>query len=219
MEKPFARLLLWDDPVARGGAGHMARDEALLADAGDPILRTYRWDGPAVTFGYSQRLEAVRPLAAGRPVMRRWTGGGTVFHGEDLTLALSIPAGSALALQKSDQIYRAIHEALLTAIGRTCPAARLVTREECRCGPVCFESPAAHDVVDGFVKILGGAMRRSREGILYQGSLRSRGPAPRDLAEALSDNVEIFSRTSALERAAGILERERYATEAWRNLR
>ncbi|MFN9979784.1 MAG: lipoyl protein ligase domain-containing protein, partial [bacterium] len=145
----------------------MACDEALGGVAETLVLRTYRWAEPAVTFGYSQRLQNVQNLANGRPVMRRWTGGGTVFHGEELTLGLAIPASGAFTCLSSTQIYQAIHEALLPAIRQILPDAKLVALEDCRCGPVCFESPVAYDIIAGSRKILGGALRRSRQGILY----------------------------------------------------
>jgi lipoate-protein ligase A len=219
MGKPFTEILLWNDKVPRPPAAQMACDEALLACAGVPLLRTYRWGAPAVTFGYSQRIGAVLPLAGERPAMRRWTGGGLVFHGEDLTLALAIPSREPLAGWNSVEMYRAIHEALLPAIRSIAPGARMVTPEECRCGAVCFESPVAHDVVEGSRKVLGGAMRRSRAGVLYQGSLQGVEMDPYSLAAALAESVEDFSSVEAVEEAAGVLEGVRYGTEAWRNLR
>lgn len=218
MKKPFARIVLWDDPLARTPAEHMACDEVLAGCGEAPVLRTYRWAEPAVTFGYSQRLRNVQTLANGQPVMRRWTGGGMVFHGGDLTLALAIPASEEIVRPPSARIYQAIHEALLSAILEILPAAKLVAPEECRCGPVCFDSPVAHDIIAGPRKILGGAMRRSRPGVLYQGSLHAHA-APAALAEALADSVLPLENPSRLETRTAALARERYADPAWLNLR
>jgi lipoate-protein ligase A len=219
MEKPFARLRLWRDAVDRGTAEQMACDEALLQTSREPVLRTYHWSAPAMTFGYSQRLAEVEDLAAGRPIMRRWTGGGMVFHGTDLTLALAIPASETLAKSAASKIYESLHLALLPAIQHLRPAARMATLEECRCGSVCFESPVAFDIVEGPRKILGGAMRRSRSGILYQGSLQLPELDPGHLANALAGDVQEFSEISAVESVAEFLARERYDTASWRNLR
>jgi len=219
MEKPFARLRQWRDTVSRGPAGQMACDEALLLTAREPVLRLYRWSAPAMTFGYSQRLAEVVDFSRDRPVMRRWTGGGMVFHGNDLTLALAIPATEPLAKMTASKIYENLHIALLPAIQSLAPAARMATLEECRCGAVCFENPVASDIVDGTWKILGGAMRRSKSGILYQGSLHLPDLDPALLAKALADDVLDFSEIPAADSAAKILARERYDTESWRNLR
>jgi len=218
MKKTFARILFWDDPCPRSPAEHMACDEALAGVTEAPVLRAYRWVEPAVTFGYSQRLQNVQNLANGRPVMRRWTGGGTVFHGEELTLGLAIPASGAFTCLSSTQIYQAIHEALLPAIRQILPNAKLVALEDCRCGPVCFESPVAYDIIAGSRKILGGALRRSRQGILYQGSLHASVP-PISLAEALADEVLPLENLPALEKSAAALVSHRYGDPAWLNLR
>ena len=218
MKKTFARILFWDDPCRRSPAEHMACDEALAGVTEAPVLRTYRWAEPAVTFGYSQRLQNVQNLANGRPVMRRWTGGGTVFHGEELTLGLAIPASGAFTCLSSTQIYQAIHEALLPAIRQILPDAKLVALEDCRCGPVCFESPVAYDIIAGSRKILGGALRRSRQGILYQGSLHASVP-PISLAEALAHEVLPPENLPALEKSAAALVSQRYGDPSWLNLR
>jgi lipoate-protein ligase A len=218
MKKTFARILFWDDPCRRSPAEHMACDEALAGVTEAPVLRAYRWAEPAVTFGYSQRLQNVQNLANGRPVMRRWTGGGTVFHGEELTLGLAIPASEDFTCLSSAQIYQAIHEALLPAIRQILPDAKLVSLEDCRCGPVCFESPVAYDIIAGSRKILGGALRRSRQGILYQGSLHASVP-PISLAEALAHEVLPPENLPALEKSAAALVSQRYGDPAWLNLR
>lgn len=218
MKKTFARILFWDDPCLRTPAEQMACDEALAGVAEAPVLRTYRWAAPAVTFGYAQRLQNVQTLANGRPVMRRWTGGGTVFHGGELTLGLAIPSSGSFTCLTSAQIYQAIHEALLPAIRQILPNAKLVSLEDCRCGPVCFESPVAYDIVAGPRKILGGALRRSRQGVLYQGSLHA-DISPLALAEALADSVSPIQNLPALENAAAALVSQRYADPTWLNLR
>jgi lipoate-protein ligase A len=150
--------------------------------------------------------------------MRRWTGGGTVFHGEELTLGLAIPASEDFTCLSSAQIYQAIHEALLPAIRQILPNAKLVALEDCRCGPVCFESPVAYDIIAGSRKILGGALRRSRQGILYQGSLHASVP-PISLAEALAHEVLPPENLPALEKSAAALVSQRYGDPAWLNLR
>jgi lipoate-protein ligase A len=218
MKKTFARILFWDDQRQRTPAEQMACDEAMGAGTDAPVLRTYRWREPAVTFGYSQRLLEVRNLANGRPLMRRWTGGGTVFHGEELTLGLAIPVSEEFARWNAAKIYRALHEAFLSAIRQILPEAKLVLPEDCRCGPVCFESPVAYDIVVGSRKILGGAMRRSRQGILYQGSLLA-AASPASLAEALAGEVLSLENLPALETSAVHLVSKRYGDPAWLNLR
>jgi lipoate---protein ligase len=84
-------------------AWNMALDEAILEEAAAgrlrPALRFYTWTPPAVTLGFSQDaaietdLEACR--AAGVTVVRRITGGGAVFHENEITYSIVIPTAAA----------------------------------------------------------------------------------------------------------------------------
>ena len=219
MPKILSRLQLWEDSSPRTPAGQMACDEALLHFCEMPVLRVYRWTAPAVTFGYAQRLAAVEPLARRLPLMRRWSGGGMVFHGSDVTLALAIPASEVAASGSSRDIYSAIHEGLLPAIQKCLPNARLVLPEECRCGPVCFESPVAFDIIAGASKICGGALRRSKVGVLYQGSLHLPGAVPAEIANSLAAEVSCFAKATSLEAAIDKLASGKYETPAWLAMR
>lgn len=72
-------------------ATNMGIDEALMrtAVAGEPVLRLYGWKPAAVSIGYFQGLEEEVDLDAchnhGVDVVRRVTGGGAVFHDQELT--------------------------------------------------------------------------------------------------------------------------------------
>lgn len=220
MEKLFNHLQFWEDTKQRDPAALMACDEALLiTGSGVPVMRFYRWSAPAVTFGYAQRIEAVRTSARGLPLMRRWSGGGLVFHGNDLTLGLAIPVTEAAAFGSSRDIYRSIHEGLLTAIQNITPAARLVLPEECRCGPVCFESPVAFDIISGSSKICGGALRRSKAGVLYQGSLHLPGAIALEIARSLAREVSEFQNAALIESAVDGLVASKYGSPDWLALR
>ncbi|MFH1470632.1 MAG: lipoate--protein ligase family protein, partial [Candidatus Micrarchaeota archaeon] len=67
---------------------NMAIDEVLM-ESSEPVLRLYSWKPPAVSIGYFQNLgEEVDSEACGKlgvDVVRRQTGGGAVFHDEELT--------------------------------------------------------------------------------------------------------------------------------------
>ena len=219
MPKILSRLQLWEDSSPRTPAGQMSCDEALLHFCEMSVLRVYRWTAPAVTFGYAQRLAAVESLARRLPLMRRWSGGGMVFHGTDVTLALAIPASEVAASGSSRDIYSAIHESLLPAIQKYLPDARLVLPEECRCGPVCFESPVAFDIIAGASKICGGALRRSKAGVLYQGSLHLPGAVPPEIANSLAAEVSRFEEATSLEPLIENLSSTKYETPAWLAMR
>ncbi|MEI6278974.1 MAG: hypothetical protein WCQ16_06280 [Verrucomicrobiae bacterium] len=214
----FSLLQIWEDDAVRSPSAQMAMDEALLLLSSHPVLRTYRWAAPAVTFGYAQRHADVGSLAGSLPAVRRWTGGGTVFHGSDLTLTLAVPAPHPLCSECPAMIYREIHQALLIVLREDAPAVRLADVEDCRPGPACFDSPALHDILLGGKKICGGALRRGKSGILYQGSLHGEVPAPA-LARALTKSSAPFVPGPPLELASSRLDLEKYATEGWNRMR
>jgi len=212
--QPLPELLVIEDPVARDAAAQMALDEALLRRAELPVLRFYRWAAHAVTFGYFGRFAEVEPLLAGRDVARRWTGGGIVEHGADTTYALVIPRGLLERMPRARALYREVHAVLAGALagGLTLQSAGTSA------GGLCFQRPVEGDLMDAATKIAGAAQRRSREGILQQGSVvRPMDPAQRrafahGLAAVVREPVAIEPET---ERLALELVSERYGTPEW----
>lgn len=214
----FPVLQVWEDASPRKPSAQMAVDEALLRLSGDPVIRFYRWERPAVTFGYAQRHDDVLLSAGSLPVVRRWTGGGTVFHGHDLTVALAVPHSSGVAAMRAEVVYRKIHEAFLRVLLPSAPGARLACGEDCRPGAACFESPALSDILCDGRKICGGALRRGKSGMLYQGSLHADVP-PRALAESLAVSIRAFHPTREFERHASQLDEEKYSSSDWARMR
>lgn len=169
--------------------GQMAADELSLERDGSAgldglaVLRLYRWAGrPWYSFGFAQRAEAVRrELGEERwaRCTRRPTGGGIVEHEGDVTFSLVFDGGG----RRSEAIYEALHAGLGRSLGRLAGGIR-----SCRPGEGgaaaagvggagaasrCFREPVAWDLLgSGGEKVLGGAMRRRRGAVLYQGSLR-----------------------------------------------
>jgi lipoyl(octanoyl) transferase len=211
----FAALEVCHDCTSHSAAMNMAIDEALLETATIPSIRFYRWNCPALSFGYFGKFADVAPYAAERDLVRRWTGGGIVFHGDDLTYSIIIPAQDAVFAESSAFIYAAIHSALRDVLSiqgqraELAPAAEVaVTDSEnslradrgynpsscshapvarptaqwpaCHDGPqgrgysrhLCFANPVSADVMIDSCKIAGAAQRRTRAGLLHQGSIQ-----------------------------------------------
>jgi lipoate-protein ligase A len=112
----FTALHVYHDDGAHSGAMNMAIDEALLEHATAPSIRFYRWHSPALSFGYFGRFADVESYTRERDLVRRWTGGGIVFHGDDLTYSIVIPANDAAFSESSTSIYEKIHRALCRAL-------------------------------------------------------------------------------------------------------
>ena len=245
--KFFERLTVYQDLTPRSAAMNMAIDEALLDTAKIPSIRFYRWNSPALSFGYFGKFVDVVPYAAERDLVRRWTGGGIVFHGEDLTYSIVIPANDAAFGESSRSIYEKVHSALceaLNGIGRgaklSASAALYELRKsrkgdlqiapavenrrsldwaviDARCND-CFANPVRADVMIDGSKIAGAAQRRTRRGLLQQGSIQGieldNGLASR-FAQVLSANcIERDVDGRILNRARELAERK-YSTDGW----
>lgn len=229
------RLLSWRDDAFRSAAANMGLDEACLefsSRTGLPVIRFYRWDHPARTIGYfDPHPEAGRASAPGQDVVRRFTGGGTVDHGDDATFALCLPPGLPASLGSSSSRYRWIHEALTESLSSPGePAVRLIPPNTPSSSGPCFSSPVPWDLVDADSnqKIAGGAQRRSRGAVLHQGSVRvseaRRSPFSSWITAffgQLADAVESLTEgeiASLLVRGKE-LARRRYESEEWNQRR
>ena len=212
----FPELVRLDDPEPHPAALNMAIDEVLLRTATIPLLRTYHWARPAVSFGYFGKYAEVERAWPGREAVRRWTGGGVVPHGEDFTYSLLIPHHCAVFKMRTEDSYRAIHEGLAAALGMGADA--LAPRPAAKVSDACFENAARHDLVVGSTKVAGAAQRRTRFGLLHQGSIQH-PRLPRHfenlLAEALATHLEQRTLDRALILEATTLAAEKYSTPAW----
>jgi len=198
----------------------MAIDEALLREVREPVLRIYEWSVPAISLGYFQPFA----LAGERPFVRRYTGGGLVDHAHDVTYTIVLPRAHPWMELSAPDSYCRVHLGVQAALA-TCgivseltPAAQAVESE------ACFQKAVRFDLVAGPSKLSGAAQRRTREGLLHQGSILLPDPARNgelraSLAEAFAARLELSLIPGALTAAesarADELERDRYATEAW----
>ena len=212
------QLLVYEDNEPRSAAANMALDEALLEIATSPSLRFYSWRKPAVSFGYFGCFTDVVRQYGDREIVRRWTGGGIVPHGDDLTYSIIIPTGHPLLAQSSLAIYTAIHNAIRHAFNANGIEAALADAALSPISNDCFANPVRADVISQGRKIAGAAHRRSRLGLLHQGSIQGAKLPLRfinDFARALCDRFERKALSpNVIERAEAIREMK-YATTAW----
>src|SRR5438270_6467081 len=97
---------------------NMALDEVLWVTGIAPRIRFYQWDHPAVSFGYFGRYEDVAHHNDQQELVRRCTGGGVVFHGQDLTYAVIVPSSALLNQMPAVSIYHLVHQAIQHALGQ-----------------------------------------------------------------------------------------------------
>lgn len=207
-----------EDGDTRTAAMHMAIDEALLHAAKRPTLRFYRWGSPAVSFGYFSRLEDVRAFSSDRELVRRWTGGGIVMHGHDLTYSFVIPPSDSLFGKPAREIYALLHGAIAAALARTGIDATLAASTSPRISDACFANAVHADVLIDGRKVAGAAQRRSRAGLLQQGSIQM-DSLPQEFAREFSVALCVAPRAVELSSqcldAARKLAEQKYGTAAW----
>ena len=211
-------LHVYDDREPQSAALNMAVDEALLADAAAPILRFYRWRQPSLSFGYFGLYAEVADQSNEREIVRRWTGGGIVPHGDDLTYSVIIPASHPFFARVSPEIYAALHNAIREALDANGVQASLANSAAPKVSEACFANAVRADVMSGGQKIAGAAHRRSRSGLLHQGSIQQRDLAGRfrtDLARALCDRYETRTLAPELMERAAAIAAKKYGTADW----
>jgi lipoate-protein ligase A len=146
------------------GALNMGTDEAILRAVAEgraaPTLRLYRWSPPCVTIGYFQSMEAEVDLdacaAARVDAVRRLTGGGAVYHDEEITYSLVVPLGHQLAPDDILESYRSICAGIVAGLE--------LLGVEAEFAPI-------NDITAGGKKISGNAQTRRRGCLLQHGTV------------------------------------------------
>ncbi len=164
------------------GAENMALDEAMmaLARAGRVALRFYGWSPHCLSLGRNQRAGGpLRGLEPGIDVVRRPTGGRSVFHGPELTYAVAFPERAWGGPRAAYGRVNAALAAGLRGVGvrvDPLPSARAATRA--RGDPLgdlgaaaCFADPAPGELTVRRRKLVGSAQWRHRGAILQHGSI------------------------------------------------
>jgi lipoate-protein ligase A len=222
----FTALHVYHDDTLHSAAMNMAIDEALLERATAPSIRFYRWHSPALSFGYFGRFADVKSYTRESDLVRRWTGGGIVSHGDDLTYSIVIPVNDAAFGESSILVYEKVHRALCRALNGIGVYAELVGSARCaertlqRGVPTnsCFAHPVCADVLIDGRKVAGAAQRRTRSGLLQQGSIQGvdlgNGLADR-FAKALSNNCSERKINEEVLNRARELAYCKYGTAAW----
>ena len=184
------------------GAENMAIDEALLRSfdplSSLPILRLYGWNPPALSLGRFQKAVEVLDLdhcrSDGVAVVRRVTGGGVIYHADELTYSIVCAPGQIPQTSSIKDSFRLLTGFLLAfyrGLGLDAVYATDVVPKGTNLGErtaFCFAGRESYDILAGGRKIGGNAQRRLKGTIFQHGSIPLQNRAVTGLAYMRDQN-------------------------------
>jgi lipoate-protein ligase A len=157
-------------------AFNMALDDALMECAtGAVTLRVYGWKPPALSLGYFQPYGEFEKYEGVHPIVRRVTGGGAIFHANELTYSITCRLTSGSPFSSIPGTYELVHgvfRKILAGLGVTgqLPGNEAIASDVKDSG-YCFYRSAEMDVLVDNRKLIGSAQRRRGDRLLMHGSM------------------------------------------------
>lgn len=185
----------------------MDKDATLLAqlsDSSQPILHFYEWDRDCLSYGYfihpSDHLDLSALQAYQIEMVRRPTGGGIIFHLTDFAFSVLIPSCHPRFSLNTLENYAWVNNLVLQAIAPLLHSlespslhkneASGISQSNCS---FCMGRPTQFDIVIQNKKIGGAAQRRTRQGLLHQGTLSLAFPDRNMLRDVLKGNSSLLA--------------------------
>ncbi|OEG71217.1 hypothetical protein ATZ36_15545 [Candidatus Endomicrobiellum trichonymphae] len=162
-------MLRWIDDVPRSAAMNMALDEMLFNEyKSNPVLRTYYWDNAYTTIGYFQKVKDTD----GSGLVRRFTGGLTVNHHNDISYSVIISSGF-FNVYNQQEIYRNIHLAIQKALQMLGISSIILDKKtgNTSTSSICAQTFCKNDLILNGKKIAGSCLRRRGSKLIVQGSI------------------------------------------------
>jgi len=177
-----------------------------------PIFRVYAWEA-SFTYGISQNIESLKNdahlVSYDDKHAQRMTGGGILFHGNDISYSLVIPTSlvKGLSVKESYELICGFLMEFYKGLGLHPVYAKDLEELNLSKSHYCQEGYEPYDILVGGKKIGGNAQRRSKEAIFQHGSISidnsaySMGHSLEDLGVKISFNkarellAESFAKT------------------------
>lgn len=178
----------------------MNKDKALLNQMGQnprPLLHFYTWEGSCLTYGYfidpSKHLHMHAIESNKIKIARRPTGGGIVFHMTDFAFSILLPTLHPRCSLNSLENYAFINAIVAEAVsplGEHKKGKLWCCENKKNQDPFCMAGPTQYDIVVEGKKMGGAAQRRTKTGLLHQGSISLAFP-PEELLRQVLKNKNI----------------------------
>ncbi|MFA5085615.1 MAG: lipoate--protein ligase family protein [Candidatus Omnitrophota bacterium] len=162
---------------------NMALDENILRrymEDGIPAFRIYGWRSPSFTYGVGQRpedeIDIERCALDGIRIAGRMTGGGVLFHNNEITYSLVCakedigePDGVFVSYRRICSFLTSFYSSL----GLNASFALEAENFKDLCAPhsLCSASREKYDIVINGRKIGGNAQKRKRRAVFQHGSI------------------------------------------------
>lgn len=178
--------------------------DAKFLDAIDfydrPVLHLYEWETSCLTYGYfikpEQFIHVNKLEEYGLKMARRPTGGGIVFHLTDFAFSLLIPHHyphfSTNTLENYAFVNNWVKKALAPLLGDFQAALCEVKKDQELSLSFCMAKPTCFDLVIGQKKLGGAAQRKTKKGLLHQGTISLAFPEENILKNILLGGEELI---------------------------
>lgn len=152
----------------------MVIDQYLMLHSNQPILRFYGWSSPTLSFGKGNvntkeiDLEFCKQYQI--DLIKRPTGGKTVFHEFELTYAFVVPAEQfPKKILETYQIISSILKKSFEKYGIICEMKKMEKVNSFT--DICFKEVSSYELTVNEKKLVGSAQYRNRNAILQHGSI------------------------------------------------
>lgn len=194
---------------AQGASYNMALDEKIFEQYLEDnigVFRVYSWKLPSFTYGFSQNpqneINLARCASEGVEIAKRMTGGGILFHDDEITYSfvcskddVGEPQGVFVAYRNICKFLMRFYESLGLVCGFALESEGF--RDRYAAHELCSASHEKYDIVIGAKKIGGNAQKRKRNIIFQHGSipLRINWDFVRKYLNSLPDNISEYVTT------------------------
>ncbi len=178
----------------------MAKDGTFLRALAprDLFVHLYEWQGACATYGHFvdpvQYIDMEMARETGLKLARRPTGGGIIFHTCDYAFSVLIGRDSDAYRSNTLESYALVNRWIGQLIGRVFGVPLEIDENGC-CGTApaldrfCMAQPTQYDLVVRGRKVGGAAQRRTKLGVLHQGSICLTVPSRDYLEQVLVDGT------------------------------
>ncbi|MFC1484875.1 biotin/lipoate A/B protein ligase family protein [bacterium] len=164
----------FDEPALNMAYDEFLFEKCLKQEITKPALRIYGWKFPFCSYGFAQKIKNNPEILKKYRdhIVRRPTGGGFVFHNNDISYTLISKVDFHKSFSDMNNCYLALHEALIFGLKELNSDLQLFSENNKKLGDYnCFEDPVIFDIMLLDNKIVGGAQKRRKGFFLHQGTI------------------------------------------------